>query len=624
MKMGKYDFFVFAPFFPGIFKMSTSSTIAPSKTLFGFILFFVKKQWIKFLGIQLLWFAWSLDQTLFPFLFGKIIDNFSNYMGAREAAWPVLKGPILGALALWIGVEISFRLGGILLALTFPALERQIRMYIFSYMHDHSHSYFSSQFAGNIANKISDMVENVTHILHLSITIFIPTFVAVVIATLFFYSLNSFFATILIGWALIHIGIGIAYGSRCAYYSHLHSETRSQLNGRIVDSLTNYFAVKIFGNKKYELQYIETLQNAEQRQNTYQGIYIEKVRFALGVFTLLGPGLLLNGYAYWCWTHHLITVGDIVVIFNTSWNIVMMLWWSSIELPNFFKQVGICRQALSLLQTPIALVDAPHAQLLKVPHGKIQFQKVHFQYEGTSPLFSDKSVTIQPGQKIGLVGYSGSGKSTFVNLILRLYDIQSGHILIDGQDITQITQESLRRAITLIPQDPSLFHRSLLENIRYGRAESSDEDVIEAAKRAHAHEFIMDLPEGYESPVGERGVKLSGGQRQRIAIARAILKNAPILILDEATSALDSFTESQIQESLASLMKGKTTLVVAHRLSTLLNMDRILVFDKGRIVEDGTHTSLIAKKGLYQSLWAAQVGGFLPEKVLEKSMEQDA
>jgi len=289
----------------------------------------------------------------------------------------------------------------------------------------------------------------------------------------------------------------------------------------------------------------------------------------------------------------------------------------SIELPNLFKESGICRQALSMLQEPISLADAPGAQELEVTKGKIHFQKVHFQYGKTTPLFSNKSVVIQPGQKVGLVGYSGSGKTTFVNLILRFFDIQSGQILIDGQDIANVTQESLRKKIALIPQDPSLFHRSLLENIRYGRVEASDPEVMEAAQKAHAHEFIMALPEGYNTLVGERGIKLSGGQRQRVAIARAILKDAPILILDEATSALDSFTESQIQESLAVLMEERTTLVVAHRLSTLLSMDRILVFDRGKIIEDGSHAALLEKKGLYYSLWKSQVGGFLADSIEE-------
>jgi len=593
--------------------MRATQDIAPTKTLFGFVIFFLRKQWLKLLLIQIFWLAWSIDQTIFPLLFGKIIDGFTNYVGSRENAWPALRSPLLTAIFLWIGIEVSFRLGGIFMAVTFPKLEKQVRLYMFSHMHDQSHAYFSNQFAGNITNKISDMVENISHIIQLIITLFIPAFVAVGIASFTFYQLNSFFASLLIGWAFIHVGISITFASRCAYYSQIHSETRSQLNGRIVDSLTNYLSVKIFANKRYELNHIGALQKIEKKQNMQQMLYTERVRVILGLLTFLGPGLTLNGYAYWCWTQHLISVGDVVIIFNTSWNIIMALWWASIELPNFFKEIGICQQALTLLQEPILLRDAPGAQELKVTQGKIQFQKVHFQYGRATPLFTNKSVTIQPGQKVGLVGYSGSGKTTFANLILRLFDIQSGHILIDGQDISQVTQDSLRKAISLIPQDPSLFHRTLMENIRYGRANASDDEVIEAAKKAHAHEFIMALPQGYQSLVGERGTKLSGGQRQRIAIARAILKNAPILILDEATSALDSFTEAQIQESLATLMKGKTTLVIAHRLSTLLNMDRILVFDRGRIVEDGTHEVLIAKKGLYQSLWEAQVGGFLPD-----------
>lgn len=259
---------------------------------------------------------------------------------------------------------------------------------------------------------------------------------------------------------------------------------------------------------------------------------------------------------------------------------------------------------------------------MKVTQGQIFFDKVKFCYMGSEALFKNKSVIIEPGQKVGLVGYSGSGKTTFVNLILRLYDATEGLILIDGQDIKEVTQDSLRANIGMIPQDPSLFHRTLMENIRYGRINATDEEVIEAAKKAHAHDFIINLPEGYNSLVGERGVKLSGGQRQRIAIARAILKNAPILLLDEATSQLDSVAESYIQESLWRLMQNKTTIVIAHRLSTLLHMDRILVFEEGQIIEDGTHSELLERNGQYKSLWDAQVGGFLPEMQQVKGDEK--
>lgn len=290
-----------------------------------------------------------------------------------------------------------------------------------------------------------------------------------------------------------------------------------------------------------------------------------------------------------------------------------MTWWTLEQVDELNKLVGKCKQSLTNLFVPLGIKDVNNASLLNVTQGEIIFSKVKFHYKGTEPLFQNKSVKIDAGQKVGLVGYSGSGKTTFVNLILRLYDITDGRILIDGQDIKDVTQDSLREAIAMIPQDPSLFHRTLMENIRYGREKATDEEVIDAAKRAHAHDFIMKLPMNYASLVGERGIKLSGGQRQRVAIARAILKNAPILILDEATSQLDSITELEIQESLWELMQDKTTIVIAHRLSTLLHMDRILVFDEGKIIQDGTHEALLVEEGLYKNLWEAQVGGFLPE-----------
>jgi ATP-binding cassette subfamily B protein len=291
----------------------------------------------------------------------------------------------------------------------------------------------------------------------------------------------------------------------------------------------------------------------------------------------------------------------------------MMAWLAGLELPLLFKEIGICRQALTIIQDPHDITDALQAKPLKVTRGEIVFDHVTFHYLNHQNLFEDKTISLQAGQKVGLVGFSGSGKSTFANLILRYYDVQGGRILIDGQDISKVTQNSLREQISMIPQDPSLFHRSLMENIRYGRLDATDEEVIEASKKAHCHDFIQKMPEKYHALVGERGVKLSGGQRQRIAIARAILKNAPILILDEATSALDSVTEREIQEGLEILMEKHTTLVIAHRLSTLSGMDRILVFNEGKIVEDGTHEELIKSGGHYARMWDMQAGGFLPE-----------
>ena len=279
----------------------------------------------------------------------------------------------------------------------------------------------------------------------------------------------------------------------------------------------------------------------------------------------------------------------------------------------FAEELGRSKQALSLISEKHEITDSQRAKSLVLTEGRIEFENVSFHYDQAEALFHNKSVIITKGQKIGLIGLSGSGKSTFVNLILRLFDLESGCIYIDGQNIQKVTQKSLRENIAMIPQDISLFYRTIMENIRYGRIEASDAEVISASKQAQCHEFIMQMKDDYQSLVGERGIKLSGGQRQRIAIARAILKNAPILILDEATSALDSLTESFIQDSLKRLMTGRTVIVVAHRLSTLSAMDRILVFDAGAIIEDGTHEELIRADGHYSRMWKMQAGGFLPE-----------
>ena len=310
----------------------------------------------------------------------------------------------------------------------------------------------------------------------------------------------------------------------------------------------------------------------------------------------------------------LVTIGDFVLISSMTYHVTENIWFISEVIGQINEAIGKSKQSLKMLFTPIEINDKPDAKEVVVTKGEITFDKVNFQYNDNPAIFEDKSIIIPSGQKLGLVGYSGSGKSTFVNLILRLYDIQSGAILIDGQDIRDVSQKSLHQNIGMIPQDPSLFHRTLMDNIRYANINATDNEVIEASKKARAHNFILKLKLGYQSLVGERGTKLSGGQRQRIAIARAILKNAPILILDEATSALDSVTEGEIQDSLNELMHGKTVIVIAHRLSTLLHMDRILVFDNGKIVEDGSHVKLLEQNRIYKELWDAQSNGFLPQK----------
>jgi ATP-binding cassette subfamily B protein len=307
------------------------------------------------------------------------------------------------------------------------------------------------------------------------------------------------------------------------------------------------------------------------------------------------------------------TAGEFAMSASLSLLLIEQARGLSRKFLDFFEYLGNVSDGVGMIVRPHEVLDQAEAQALQPTAGAIDIAQLNFSYVDNRPVFRHLNLHIPGGQKVGFVGYSGSGKSTLLNLLLRLYEPQAGAIRIDGQDIAQATQESLRRAIAMIPQDPMLFHRSLMENIRYGRLDASDDEVIAAASKAHAHDFILETEDGYDSLVGERGVKLSGGQRQRIALARAILKDAPILLLDEATSALDSVTERHIQNSLAELMQGKTVLVVAHRLSTLARLDRIVVFHHGEIIEDGSPAELLAREGHYARMWAMQAGGFLPE-----------
>lgn len=583
------------------------------KTLPAFFWHFIKQQWPWFLLMQLLFFGWSIDHTFFPYILELLVDGITNFQGSRANMWSELATPILMGAGLWIGVEIAYRTAGFAVAYVMPRMEASVRMAMFDYVQRHSHTYFSSNFAGSLSNKLADMPRSMTHALQLIMTLFLPVILALIIASVLFFRINPLFALILASWMVVHIGICLLFAKKCDKYSDIHSRARSELSGKIVDSFTNHPNVKLFARHPYEVNHLMRYQDKEQKKQTLSLLYIEKMKIALGIACFLGPGIALNWFMLYTWQQGNLTTGEVVFIFNTAWNITMMAWMAGLEVPNFFKEIGVCRQALTIIQDRHDIVDVPNAKPLKVTHGEISFENVSFNYTPDRNIFQDKNISISAGSKVGLVGFSGSGKTTFVHLILRYFDIEQGHISIDGQNIATVTQDSLRSQIGMIPQDALLFHRSLLENIRYGRLDATDEEVIEASKKAYCHEFIEELPEKYHTLAGERGVKISGGQRQRIAIARAILKNAHILILDEATSALDSVTEKQIQDSLESLMQDRTSIVIAHRLSTLSGMDRILVFKEGEIIEDGTHDELIASQGHFAAMWEMQAGGFLPE-----------
>lgn len=484
----------------------------------------------------------------------------------------------------------------------------------FKYVQQHSYQFFQDNLSGRIASQINKLAENIERVVHDVIRHLIRAVVLLIVSFCSMYYVHPQFFYVLFAWFIIFTILSMKFSNRIVNLSEANAEANSTLTGQLVDSITNASNIRIFARNDYEVSYLQKALLATKDTFQKKELFMVKLHFfqglSLSIMLSLMLYLLIN-----LKTQNMVTMGDFALILGLSVEVGYMTWWGLEQLDDMNKALGECMQSFRSLFTHIEIEDSTHAQELNITNGKVEFKNVKFHYKGAQPLFQNMSINITR-QKVGLVGRSGSGKTTFVKLLLRFNEINSGIISIDGQDIKHVTQDSLRNNIALIPQDPSLFHRTLMENIRYGRINASDEEVLQAAQKAHAHEFISILPEGYDSLVGERGVKLSGGQRQRIAIARAILKNAPILILDEATSQLDALTENNIQDSLWRLMETdtKTVIVIAHRLSTLLHMDRILVFDNGEIIEDGKHEELLARNGHYKRMWEAQVGGFLQDE----------
>ena len=404
------------------------------------------------------------------------------------------------------------------------------------------------------------------------------------------------------------------------------ADARSLMTGRITDAYTNIATVKLFSHARREAGYARSamrdfMLSVHGQMRLVSGFEI--VNHMLSMLLIASTA----GATLWLWTKGQVGIGAVAAATAMALRLNGISHWVMWEFAALFEHIGTVQDGINTLSRSHAVVDSPDAQPLRVPRGEIRFERVSFAYGGKGKVIDELSLHIRPGEKIGLVGRSGAGKSTIVNLLLRFFDVEQGRVLIDAQDIAHATQDSLRAQVGMVTQDTSLLHRSVRDNILYGRPDATDADMIAAAKRAEAHDFILGLADprgrkGYDAHVGERGVKLSGGQRQRIAIARVMLKDAPILLLDEATSALDSEVEAAIQASLYKLMEGKTVVAIAHRLSTIAAMDRLIVLEKGRIVEDGDHRTLLARGGLYARLWAHQSGGFLLDEAEEA--EDDA
>ncbi len=549
---------------------------------------------------------------LLPYAIKRIMDSVQHAQHQHLDIWLTLERDLWLFALLNLGIVLFSRASGAVLVVVGPILRRQVRRELFHYLQYHSQRFFLSHFAGSIGNRISEVAMSVAHTVWTILFDFWPLLISFSVSLLLLFGVDQHLAFTLAGWIALYILISFVLALKCRHYAQQYAASRSLVSGKIVDSVTNIMNAKLFARRNYERDYLEDFLNLEVKSARRTFWYMERIRwfqFIAAMLLMLG----IIGYALKIWSEQGMSAGQFAMAASLSLMLIEQARGLSRRFLEFFEYVGNINDGVNMIVAAHEVTDRADATELSVNTGAIEFQHVHFHYAQGKPVFSDLNLSIACGEKIGLVGFSGSGKSSLLNLLLRLFDTQSGNILIDGQNIQHVTQESLRDSIAMIPQDPMLFHRSLMENIRYGRLEASDEAVIDAAKKAHAHDFIIELAEGYDALVGERGVKLSGGQRQRIALARAVLKDAPLLFLDEATSALDSVTERHIQDSLNYLMRNKTVIVIAHRLSTLAHMDRILVFHHGKIIEDGNHPSLLAKQGHYAHMWSMQAGGFLPE-----------
>jgi len=587
----------------------------PPRTLVGFCLHYTRGLW-PFIAISAVLSATIaiVEVGMFSFL-GNIVDWLSQH--DRETFLQTEGWKLAGMAAIvLVFLPVVVWLHSLMLHQTLMGnYPMRIRWQVHRYLLNQSMTFYQDEFAGRIATKMMQTALAVRECVIKLIDVF--NYVAVYFTGMLVIAASADIrlAAPLLAWIVCYILLLRYFIPRLGSVAQEQADARSLMTGRIVDSYTNIQTVKLFSHARREASF------ARSAMTGFLDTVFRQMRLITSLYGLL---YMLNSLclfvvgalSLWLWLNEIVSVGAVAVVIA----LVMRLWgmsqWIMWEMTMLFENIGTVQDGIGSISKPRVVEDRPDAAELKVTRGEIAFENIRFHYGKKGGVIEDLSLTIRPGEKVGLVGRSGAGKSTLVNLLLRFYDLEGGRILIDGADISRVTQDSLRAQIGMVTQDTSLLHRSVRDNILYGRPDADDEMVRAAAENAAALDFIPSLRDikgrtGFDAHVGERGVKLSGGQRQRIAIARVMLKDAPILILDEATSALDSEVEAAIQENLYRLMEGKTVIAIAHRLSTIAAMDRLVVMDAGRIIEQGTHDELIARGGLYAQLWHRQSGGFL-------------
>lgn len=596
----------------------------PPKGLYQFCRHYIRGIEFSLILLALLTTCLAISEAMLYGVLGQLVDWLAEKETTQflEEEWPTL---LVMSIFILIIMPLLVLLHSLVIHQTLMGnLPMRVRWLSHRYLLNQSYAFFQHEFSGRIATKVMQTALSVRETVMKLLDVML--FVSVYLTTTFLLVINAdpYLCLPLLAWLMLYIVILCHFVPKLKRISTLQADARSLMTGRIVDSYTNILTLKLFSGSQRESAYAQA--GMEEFMSTvYPQMRLSTLLNAC-VWTINMLLVFVTGaLSIYLWLQGIIGPGAIAVVMSLAIRLTGMSHWIMWEVNALFENIGTVQDGINTLAKSQHVIDVPDAQTLHIRQGVIDFNRVGFSYHPDNEtvdqpvpvrIFDDLNLHIAAGEKVGIVGRSGAGKSTFVNLLLRFYDVQQGSITIDGQDIRSVSQDSLRANIAMVTQDTSLLHRSVRDNILFGKPDATDEQMIAAAKQAQAHEFILTLRDikgrtGYHAHVGERGVTLSGGQRQRIAIARVLLKNAPILVLDEATSALDSEVEASIQQSLYQLMQGKTVIAIAHRLSTIAAMDRLIVFDKGRIVEQGSHAKLIANSQLYAQLWNHQSGGFL-------------
>lgn len=548
-------------------------------------------------------------EAIIPFFYKRLFDALAR--GQPLATRAELTAIVVQIFGMWGLVWLGYRISGFVSASFHPQVAADLAATCFAYLHRHSFGFFQNRFVGSLVRRVNRFVDAFEIVADRFLTDLFPMILRVVFALAVLWYWNTILGLLLLGWLAVFFSANYLFAAYKLRYDAAAAAADSDVTAQLADTVTNNANVKLFTALDEERGWFGRLLEEQFRVWRFTARLsagIEGTQAAL-MITLEFVAFL---FAVRLWSQGVLTLGDFALIQGYLIQIFRRLWdfWRVIR--DIYRRLADAEEMTEILTMPHEVADRPSASQLVVAKGEVEFRKVSFTYTKTRDVIKNFNLVIRPGEKVGLVGPSGAGKSTLVSLIFRFFDVQRGGIYIDGQNIADVTQDSLRRLVALVPQDPILFHRTLMENIRYGRREATKAEVMRAAADAHCDEFIDRLAQGYDTYVGERGIKLSGGERQRVAIARAILKNAPILVLDEATSSLDSHSEGLIQDALSRLMQGRTTIVIAHRLSTIMKMDRIVVIREGEVHEIGTHAELLQKPGgLYKKLWELQAGGFI-------------